>query len=211
MLESVGQALRQARLHKNLSIEEVSHATKIRAARITDLENDDYIGFPNITYARSFLVLYAKFLGVDITKYPTVEAGSTVGLADYEYLQSNETPAPQPTRQETKGPPEKPRWLIPFFVFLVMLAIGALIGWGLMNLKRLGPVEKMLKQEAATATPTPLAQSIATPGPPVREAAILPPSPPPAAPPASSPEEVAIPAPPPTAGPFTAAITGKSK
>ena len=182
MLARVGQALREARLKKNLSVEEVSRATKIRAARIVDLENDDYMRFPNITYARSFLVLYAKFLGVDITKYPTVEAGSTVGLADYQYLQSDETPAPQRTRQEPQKPPEKPRWLIIFFVFLVMLVIGALIGWGVMNLKRLGPVENFVKKEngaVATPMPTPTPVPTATPAPsPAPEATVIPPPPP---------------------------------
>jgi len=176
MLASVGQALREARLKKNLSIEEVSRATKIRAARIVDLENDDYMRFPNITYARSFLVLYAKFIGVDITKYPIVEAGSTVGLADYQYLQSDEAPPVQRPSQEPQDLPEKPRWLILFFVFLAMLALGALVGWYVMNFRRLGSVENFVKKEnVVVATPTPAPTTTPAPSPEAMEIPTPPP------------------------------------
>ena len=183
---SVGQALREARLKKKLSIDEVARATKIRAARIADIENDEYMRFPNITYARSFLVLYAKFVGLDITKYPIVEAGSTVGLADYQYLQSGEAPAPKRTRPEPQGPVEKPRWLIAFFIFLFMLALGALAGWYIMNFQRLGSVETMVKKDVTapatpkplpTATPAPSSTPVATPEPSL-EAMVIPPPPP---------------------------------
>ena len=193
MLGSVGQALRAARLKKNLTVEEVSRVTKIRAARIVDLESDDYTRFPNITYARSFLLLYAKYLGLDISKYPTVEVGSTVGLGDYQYLQSDETPPPARTRQVQDGPPEKPRWLILFFVFVAMAIIGAFIGWGVMNIRRLGLAEKNGSKEAAvvaTPTPAPSATPALTPTP----------TPVPTAPPAPSPTDAVdleIPAPPP--------------
>ena len=181
MLASVGQALREARLKMNLSIEEVSRATKIRAARIADLENDDYLRFPNITYARSFLLLYAKFLRVDLSKYPIVEAGSTVGLADYQYLQSHEEPPAQRTRQEPKGPPEKPRWLITFFVLLTLLALVALAGWYVIKVQRLGSVENFAKKESPTALATPSPTPVATPAP-EAPAALRPPAatPPPA-------------------------------
>ena len=156
MLGSVGQVLREARLKKNLTVEEVARVTKIRAARIDDIERDDYTRFPNITYARSFLLLYAKHLGVDISKYPTVEVGSTVGLGDYQYLQSDQTPNPPRARQALDGPPEKPRWLIVFFVFLAMAVLGALAGLYLMNFRRLGSVENLVNKDAAVvATPTP--------------------------------------------------------
>lgn len=165
MKGSVGQALRDARLEKNLTVEEVSRSTKIRPERIGDLERDDYTRFPNIAYARNFLVLYAKFLGVDISKYPTVEVGSTVGLGDYQYLRSDETEAPVRTRQEPAGPPEKPRWLIAFFIFLAMLALGALLGWTYMTIRRLGPVETIVPKEVVSKTPTPAPTSTPSPTP----------------------------------------------
>lgn len=183
MRGSVGQALRDARLKKNLTVEDVGRATKIRAARIVDLENDDYTRFPNITYARSFLLLYAKFIGVDISQYPTVEVGSTVGLGDYQYLQSDGTPAPSRTRQAPDAPPEKPRWLILFFVFLAMAVLGAFIAWGVMNIRRLGLAENGAKKEpvaVATPSPTPAPQAspTAAPSPAGAQELEIPPPPP---------------------------------
>ena len=193
---SVGQALRDARLQKNLTVEDVSRATKIRPPRVTDLENDDYTKFPNLAYARSFLVLYARFMGVDISKYPTLEVGSTVGLSDYQYLRGDETEQLRPMRQETGLPPEKPRWLILFFVFLVMAAIGALIAWGFMNYRRLGPVENLVNKNetgapatpAATPTPTPEPTPVPAPSPSPTAAPAPSASPSPSAPPALQPE-----------------------
>jgi len=192
MQGSVGQALRDARLEKKLTIGEVAHATKIRGSRISDLEDDDYTHFPNIAYARSFLVLYAKYLGVDISKYPTVEVGSTVGLGDYQYLRSDEVATPQRARPDLSAPPEKPRWLIVFFVILAFALFGALVGWYAMNLRRLGSVENLVEknagtQPAPTATPTPKA----TPTPVQTPASTPAPTPPRAA---TQPQEKVLPA-----------------
>ena len=66
MVESVGRKLQQARLARKLEIEDVAEKTKIRPDRIIDLEADEYSHFPNLTYAKSFLAKYARFLGVDI-------------------------------------------------------------------------------------------------------------------------------------------------
>jgi len=170
MDESIGQALRAARIKRNFTVEEVARFTKIRPERINDLERDDYTRFPNLAYARNFLILYAKYLGVDISKYPTVEVGSTVGLGDYQYLRNEDAEKPRGVRQEPVGPPPKPRWLIVFFVFLAMLAIGALIGLGIVNFLRLGPLGKKegatLSTPAPSVTPTPVPAETPVPTPP---------------------------------------------
>jgi len=167
---SVGKALHQARLQQKLTIEEVARGTKIRPARIVDLENDDYSHFPNLAYARSFLVLYAKHLRVDITKYPTVEVGSAVGTGDYQYLRGDETQTAPHVHTEPVGPPEKPRWLIAFFVLLVMAVLGVLTGLFVMNFMRLGSMENLVKKDveihkAPAVSPTPARTPAPTPTP----------------------------------------------
>jgi len=157
--------LRDARLEKNLTVDEVSRATKIRPTQIENLENDDYSHFPNLAYARSFLFLYAKHLGVDISQYPTVEAGSAVGLADYKYLQSEEAEKVRYGRPEPGEPPKKPRWLIAFFGFLIMLALGGLIGWGVITILRVWPENQAKKDAEALFLPTPVPVATPTPEP----------------------------------------------
>jgi cytoskeletal protein RodZ len=99
-VESVGSKLQRARLGKKLDIEEVAERTKIRPERIVDLEADEYSHFPNLTYAKSFLAKYARFLGVDIQdELDTFQISRSISIGDYQYLssisasyQANQTP-----------------------------------------------------------------------------------------------------------------------
>ncbi len=68
MAITVGTQLRQARLKKGLTIEEIAHETRIPPASLESLEEDDYSIFPNPTYAKSFLLLYANYLEVDASE-----------------------------------------------------------------------------------------------------------------------------------------------
>ena len=95
MAESVGRRLQQARLARNLEIEEAAEITKIRPERIIDLEADEYTLFPNLTYAKSFLAKYAKFLEIDIQdELDGFQVERSISLDAYQYLSSQ----PQPKR-----------------------------------------------------------------------------------------------------------------
>ncbi len=88
MVESVGRKLQQARLARKLEIEEVAERTKIRPDRLIDLEADEYSHFPNLTYAKSFLAKYARFLGVDIQEeLDNFQISSAISMGDYQYLE----------------------------------------------------------------------------------------------------------------------------
>ncbi len=95
MAESVGRRLQQARLARKLEIEDVAETTKIRPERIIDLEADEYTLFPNLTYAKSFLAKYAKFLEINIQEeLDRFQVERAISLNAYQYLTSQ----PQPTR-----------------------------------------------------------------------------------------------------------------
>ncbi|HEV3209504.1 MAG TPA: helix-turn-helix domain-containing protein [Chthoniobacterales bacterium] len=95
MAESVGRRLQQARLARNLEIEDVAETTKIRPERIIDLEADEYTLFPNLTYAKSFLAKYAKFLEINIQEeLDRFQVERAISLNAYQYLTSQ----PQPKR-----------------------------------------------------------------------------------------------------------------
>jgi cytoskeletal protein RodZ len=124
MVETVGRRLQKARQAKDLSVDEVAAATKIRPERIVDLEGDDLSHFPSLVYARSFLLKYAKYLGVDIQDdLEQIQVGSTVGLGEYHYLKAA-PPAkyqPEPRRRELTGFKISP-------VLLAVLALLILVG-----------------------------------------------------------------------------------
>ncbi|MEI6351023.1 MAG: helix-turn-helix domain-containing protein [Verrucomicrobiota bacterium] len=133
---SIGNALRTARLQKKITVEEAARATRMRSDRILDLENDDYTKFAGLAYARSFLVLYAKFLEVDVSKFHTMEVGNSAGVGDYQYLQNEK--GVNTLRFAHQVAKAKPRWLRRVVVFTVMLCFGAIVGSYVMNVWRLG-------------------------------------------------------------------------
>jgi cytoskeletal protein RodZ len=63
--ERLGQRLREAREARDLSLEEVERATRIRARFIEALEDGDYAIMSRVQ-AQGFLRNYARFLGLDI-------------------------------------------------------------------------------------------------------------------------------------------------
>jgi cytoskeletal protein RodZ len=64
-MPSIGDALRQERLRRGLSLEEVAERTRISARFVEALEAEEFDKLPGNFFARAFLRQYASFLGVD--------------------------------------------------------------------------------------------------------------------------------------------------
>lgn len=65
MSVSLGQYLRDQRLSKNRSLEEIAETTKILKAYLQAIEEDDYDKLPAETFAKGFIRAYAIALGLD--------------------------------------------------------------------------------------------------------------------------------------------------
>ncbi|MCE5199296.1 MAG: RodZ domain-containing protein [Armatimonadota bacterium] len=63
--QSIGEILKLEREKRELSLSDVTDATKITANNISALEESRFDYFPNRVYARAFLRDYSNFLGVD--------------------------------------------------------------------------------------------------------------------------------------------------
>ncbi len=63
-VESLGAFLKHTRLQKNLTIEKVSQATKIRSHFLLCLENEDFEALPGTVYTTGFIRNYCDFLNV---------------------------------------------------------------------------------------------------------------------------------------------------
>jgi cytoskeletal protein RodZ len=61
----IGEGIRQARLAKGLTLDEVANATKIRALVIDSMENDDFSPCGGRIYARGQIRGLAVYLGVE--------------------------------------------------------------------------------------------------------------------------------------------------
>lgn len=64
-MKSVGQQLREAREARKWTPQAAAKISKIKLERLLDLENDDYSRFAGPAYARGFVRLYARTLGLD--------------------------------------------------------------------------------------------------------------------------------------------------
>ncbi len=100
MPPTLGQKLRAARLARGLSLDEAARATRIRAVRLAEIERDILSNCPSLTYARGFVTLYGELLGVDVTPHlRDLEAGSTAGVDDYQYLSGEALADASPKRR----------------------------------------------------------------------------------------------------------------
>src|SRR3954464_16072223 len=97
-MEGLGKKLMEARLGRGLTLEEAGRMTKIRPAQLAEIENEEFSEFASLAYAKGFLLIYGKFLGVDVSPYlEAFESSESVTVDGYAYLQQD-VPAPRPVR-----------------------------------------------------------------------------------------------------------------
>jgi cytoskeleton protein RodZ len=65
MAPTIGQTLREARTERGADLAEVEQATKIRLKFLEAMEADRWDQLPAPVYARGFLGIYARYLGLD--------------------------------------------------------------------------------------------------------------------------------------------------
>ena len=208
-IEGLGKKFQDARLARGLTLDEAARLTKIRPSRLAEIEADDFSQFPSLAYAKGFLLIYGKFLDVDVTPYLDVfETSRDVTVDGYSYLQDQPAPkprrvrttrAPAVRRQRTSGDRRSP---FPLLIGVGVIIVGFVLMRLIMNIQRIAP-RQMVGVPQPTATQAPAA-SIA----PVAPAQSRAPSPPPAAvveapkkqaPPVAPPQPSVAPTPPPPA------------
>jgi len=61
----IGSTLREARVRRNLTLQQVEEDTKIRVKYVQAMENEDFDIMPGPTYVKGFLRTYSEYLGLD--------------------------------------------------------------------------------------------------------------------------------------------------
>lgn len=61
----IGTTLREARVRRKLTLQQVEEDTKIRVKYLQAMENEDFDVLPGATYVKGFLRTYATYLGLD--------------------------------------------------------------------------------------------------------------------------------------------------
>jgi cytoskeletal protein RodZ len=174
-IEGLGKKFQEARIARNLTLDEASRMTKIRPSRLGEIEADDFSQFPSLAYAKGFLLIYGKFLDVDVTPYMEAFEGSDAMTVDgYSYLQDN--PAPKPTR--TPAVPRRsrpvassssgrPSSLMPLAFAVIVIVVGYSAMRLFLNLQRIAPhrTEPAAAAQASVAAPAPAPKPTIAPPP----------------------------------------------
>lgn len=99
---TIGKTLKEARLEKQLSLEQVVKATRIRMHYLEALENDRRSDIPSLTQGKGFLRLYADFLGLPVQ--PLLDAWDRPSLELTAVVELMVEPIPPPTTDITPPP-----------------------------------------------------------------------------------------------------------
>src|SRR5437868_4558977 len=200
-IEGLGKKFQDARLARGLTLDEAARLTKIRPSRLAEIEADDFSQFPSLAYAKGFLLIYGKFLDVDVTPYLDVfETSREVTVDGYSYLQDQPAPkrrrvhttrARVVRRQRTSGDRRSP---VPIFIAVGVIVVGFILMRLIMNIQRIAPHQMVGVPQPATAqSPEPQAEPTQASVAPVTPAPSRPPSPPPAAVAEAQPKKAAPP------------------
>ncbi len=154
-MEGLGQKLQEARLARNLTLDEAGRMTKIRPGRLQEIENEDFSEFASLAYAKGFLLIYGKFLDVDVSPYlEAFETSETVTVDGYSYLQDN--PAPKPTRPVVVRKQSGGRGsFVPFVIGVVILVVGFVGMKWILEVQRLKPGPRPFVGSSPVATAAP--------------------------------------------------------
>ncbi len=154
-IEGLGKKFQEARRARNLTLDEAARLTKIRPARLAEIEADDFSQFPSLAYAKGFLLIYGKFLDVDVTPYlEAFEESEHITVDGYSYLQEN--PAPKAASTPIVRPSSRDRISpMPLIIGVLVLVVGFSVMKLILNLQRIAP-----RRAEPTAEVSPSASSI---------------------------------------------------
>ncbi|HSO11605.1 MAG TPA: RodZ domain-containing protein [Anaerolineales bacterium] len=111
-MQTIGQRLKAAREEKQIPLEKVFQAIRIRVNYLKALEEDDLSSMPSPVQARGYLRNYAEYLGLDIDQLleevrasQQNTAGEIIGPADFTDQPAIQTPQPDSSQDATPPSP----------------------------------------------------------------------------------------------------------
>ena len=173
-IEGLGKKFQEARRARDLTLDEAARMTKIRPARLAEIEADDFSQFPSLAYAKGFLLIYGKFLDVDVSPYlDAFEDSERVTVDGYSYLQDSPPPKPVSAPVARRRPATVGAQRVspmPLIFGVVALIIGFLVMKLILNLQRLAPgqaapaaqVSPAASVPSSTASPAAITETPAT-------------------------------------------------
>src|SRR5476649_209170 len=118
-MPTVAEQLRTAREAKNLTVQQVADATKIRTDHIRALEEGNFAAFSAPVYIRGSVKNYATFLKLDLPQ--------VLAALDDELKGTEKFSEPPPLTEETKSPVDHFLFLLSKVNVKVVVAAGAVL------------------------------------------------------------------------------------
>jgi cytoskeleton protein RodZ len=165
-IEGLGKKFQEARRARDLTLDEAARMTKIRPARLAEIEADDFSQFPSLAYAKGFLLIYGKFLDVDVTPYlDAFEDSERITVDGYSYLQDSPPPKPvsAPVVRRRAARSRDRISPMPLIVGVLVLVIGFSLMKLILTLQRIAPGRG---EPAAQVSPAPASTPSFTTAPP---------------------------------------------
>ncbi|HEY8901806.1 MAG TPA: helix-turn-helix domain-containing protein [Chthoniobacterales bacterium] len=140
LMLSIGALLAAEREKRGIPVEKAAKETRMRPQRIRDMEADDLSHFTNPSYARMFIIAYAKYLDIPMqTIHEHLPDRGEPGTEGYQYI--NSTPDELPSlRRDLVSRPLRRTWLPTILVVSILsLVVAAVIAVAIIviNLPRL--------------------------------------------------------------------------
>jgi cytoskeleton protein RodZ len=142
-----GERLKRERELREVSLEEITTATRIGPHFLEALENEDWSKLPGGIFNRGFVRSIARYLGLDEEAF----------LAEYDVAFKEQTPArPEPPENRIPSPP---RWVPIALGVALLLLLTALVIGGIYGLRYLAARRTRKAAMAPTATALPYSES----------------------------------------------------
>lgn len=139
-MSEIGDILRQARLKKGYSVEELQQITKIQQRYLLRIEDNNFEALPGTFYVRSFIEQYA--LAVDINPEPLLKA---LEQGNFEVQETKAVPVKKKeaigevSRRQIRAsePPKKTKGLLPviLLVLVVLLIVSGVVAMTILDRK----------------------------------------------------------------------------
>ena len=147
-----GERLKRERELREVSMEELTKATRISARFVQALENEDWAKLPGGVFGHGFVRTIARYLGLN----------EEALLGEYDSARAEQSPPP-PTRPEERIP-SPPKWLPAAAVVVVLLLVAGLFFTARYAWHRYA-AHRATKQSAAASLATQPQSGSISPGP----------------------------------------------
>jgi len=146
-----GERLKREREMREVSLEELTKATRISTRFLLALENEDWEKLPGGVFGHGFVRTIARYLGLDEESL----------LGEYDMARGGQALA-EPAKPEERIP-SPPKWLPMAAVVVVLLIVIALFYAGRYGWRRYA-AHRAAKQSAVSSSPAAASQNSSSPG-----------------------------------------------